>query len=72
MQKESASDRYKGILGYTEESMVSTDFLSDKRTSIFDATAGIEISPTFFKIISWYDNEWAYSNKLIDLLVHIK
>ena len=72
MQNESISNRYNGILGYTEESVVSTDFLSDKRTSIFDATAGIEISPTFFKIISWYDNEWGYSNKLIDLLEHIK
>ena len=72
MQNESISDRYSGILGYTEESVVSTDFLSDKRTSIFDATAGIEISSTFFKIISWYDNEWGYSNKLIDLLGHIK
>ena len=72
MQNESVSNRYKGILGYTDESVVSTDFLSDKRTSIFDATAGIEISPTFFKIISWYDNEWGYSNKLIDLLEHIK
>ena len=72
MQNESINNRYNGILGYTEESVVSTDFLSDKRTSIFDATAGIEISPTFFKIISWYDNEWGYSNKLIDLLEHIK
>ena len=71
MQNESISKRYRGILGYTEESVVSTDFLSDKRISIFDATAGIEISPTFFKIISWYDNEWGYSNKLIDLLEHI-
>jgi len=72
MLDESMSKKYKGILGYTEEDVVSTDFLSDSRTSIFDANAGIEISPSFFKIISWYDNEWGYSNKIIDLLEHIK
>jgi glyceraldehyde 3-phosphate dehydrogenase len=72
MKKESNSARYDGILGFTNEDVVSTDFMSDSRTSIFDATAGIELSPTFFKIISWYDNEWGYSNKLIDLLEHIK
>ncbi len=72
MKKESNSARYGGILGFTNEDVVSTDFMSDSRTSIFDATAGIELSPTFFKIISWYDNEWGYSNKLIDLLEHIK
>ena len=72
MKKESISARYDGILGFTNEDVVSTDFMSDSRTSIFDATAGIELSPTFFKIISWYDNEWGYSNKLIDLLEHIK
>jgi len=72
MYKESLSARYNGVLGYTDEDVVSTDFMSDSRTSIFDATAGIELSPTFFKIISWYDNEWGYSNKLIDLLEHIK
>ena len=72
MKKESNSSRYDGILGYNKENVVSTDFMSDSRTSIFDATAGIELTPTFFKIISWYDNEWGYSNKLIDLLEHIK
>ena len=72
MYKESLSARYNGVLGYTDEDVVSTDFMSDSRTSIFDANAGIELSPTFFKIISWYDNEWGYSNKLIDLLEHIK
>ena len=72
MKKESNSARYDGILGFTNEDVVSTDFMSDIRTSIFDATAGIELSPKFFKIISWYDNEWGYSNKLIDLLEHIK
>ena len=72
MQSESKSKRYGGILGYSDENLVSTDFLSDSRTSILDANSGIEISPSFFKIISWYDNEWGYSKKLIDLLQHIK
>ena len=72
MYKESLSARYNGVLGYTDEDVVSTDFMSDCRTSIFDSGAGIELSPTFFKIISWYDNEWGYSNKIIDLLEHIK
>ena len=72
MYKESLSERYNGVLGYTDEDVVSTDFMSDYRTSIFDSGAGIELSPTFFKIISWYDNEWGYSNKIIDLLEHIK
>lgn len=72
MKKESVSKRYSGVLGFTDENVVSTDFLSDNRTSIFDSNSGIEISPTFFKIVSWYDNEWGYSNKLIDLLEHIK
>ena len=72
MLKESRSLRYKNVLGYTNEEVVSSDFMSDSRTSIFDAKAGIELNPTFFKIISWYDNEWGYSNKIIDLLEHIK
>lgn len=61
----------KGILGYTEDDVVSQDFISDPRTSIVDAKAGIGLSSTFFKIISWYDNEYGYSSKLIDLSVHI-
>jgi glyceraldehyde 3-phosphate dehydrogenase len=61
----------KGILGYTEDDVVSSDFITDPRTSIFDAKAGIQLSPTFVKLVSWYDNEWGYSNKLVDLLVHI-
>ena len=61
----------KGILGYTEDDVVSQDFISDPRTSIVDAKAGIGLSSTFFKIISWYDNEYGYSSKLIDLAVHI-
>ena len=61
----------QGILGYTEDDVVSADFLGDPRTSIFDAKAGIQLSPTLVKLVSWYDNEWGYSNKLVDLLVHI-
>lgn len=59
----------QGILGYTEDAVVSTDFISDSRTSIFDAQAGIALNDNFVKIVSWYDNEWGYSNKLIDLAV---
>ena len=61
----------KGILGYTDEAVVSQDFIGDARTSIFDAEAGIELNENFFKIISWYDNECGYSNKLIDLAKHV-
>ncbi|EDP96309.1 type I glyceraldehyde-3-phosphate dehydrogenase [Kordia algicida OT-1] len=61
----------KGVLGYTEEAVVSQDFVSDDRTSIFDAEAGIELSPKFYKIVSWYDNEFGYSNKLVDLALHV-
>jgi glyceraldehyde 3-phosphate dehydrogenase len=69
--KAAADGELKGILGYTEEDVVSTDFNHDKRTSIFDAGAGIMLNPSFAKIVSWYDNEWGYSNKLIDLIVHM-
>jgi glyceraldehyde 3-phosphate dehydrogenase len=69
--KAASENELKGILGYTEDDVVSTDFLTDPRTSIFDAKAGIQLSPTFVKLVSWYDNEWGYSNKLVDLLVHI-
>jgi glyceraldehyde 3-phosphate dehydrogenase len=70
MQKHVDTD-LKNILGYTEEPVVSQDFIGDVRTSIFDAEAGMELNPRFFKIISWYDNECGYSNKLIDLAKHI-
>jgi glyceraldehyde 3-phosphate dehydrogenase len=70
IKKASESD-YKGILGYTEDDVVSQDFVSDSRTSIVDAKAGIGLNSTFFKIVSWYDNEYGYSSKLIDLSVHI-
>ena len=61
----------KGILGYTDEDVVSMDFLHDARTSIFDAGAGIQLSDTFVKVVSWYDNEWGYSNKVLDLMEHM-
>ncbi len=61
----------KGILGYTEDEVVSTDFLGDSRTSIFDAKAGISLNNHFAKVVSWYDNEWGYSNKVVDLICHM-
>ena len=61
----------KGIVEYTDEPVVSSDFLSDMHTSIFDATAGIMLTDTFVKLVAWYDNEWGYSNKLVDLAVYI-
>ncbi len=67
-----ASETYlKGILGYTDEEVVSTDFIHDKRSSIFDAGSSIELNKNFFKLISWYDNEWGYSNRCVDLLKNI-
>ena len=62
----------KGVVGYTEEAVVSTDFTGDDRSSIFDAAAGIQLSPTFVKLISWYDNEWGYSKRVVDLLRFIR
>ena len=70
--KEASEGELKGILGYTNEAVVSTDFIGDARTSIFDETAGIQLSPNFVKVISWYDNEWGYSNKVVDLIAHMK
>lgn len=69
LKKASETD-YKNILGFTEDDVVSQDFVGDSRTSIIDAKAGIGLSSTFFKIVSWYDNEYGYSSKLIDLAVH--
>jgi glyceraldehyde 3-phosphate dehydrogenase len=69
--KNASENELKGILGYTEDDVVSQDFVSDSRTSIVDAKAGIGLNSTFFKIMSWYDNEYGYSSKLIDLSVHI-
>lgn len=69
--KNASETSMKGILGYTEDDVVSQDFISDKRTSIVDAKAGIGLNSTFFKLVSWYDNEYGYSSKLIDLALHI-
>jgi len=69
--KEASQGELKGILGYTKDEVVSEDFKGDARTSIFDAKAGIALSDTFVKVVSWYDNEWGYSNKLIDLVQEI-
>ncbi len=69
--KKASQTTMQGILGYTEDAVVSSDFLGDARTSIFDAGAGIALSDTFIKIVSWYDNEWGYSYKLINLIEHM-
>ncbi|MBK1441437.1 type I glyceraldehyde-3-phosphate dehydrogenase [Parapedobacter sp. ISTM3] len=66
--KEASEGELKGILGYTEDDVVSEDFRGDARTSIFDAKAGISLNENFVKVVSWYDNEWGYSNKLVDLV----
>ncbi|MDB2317476.1 type I glyceraldehyde-3-phosphate dehydrogenase [Flavobacteriales bacterium] len=71
MKEASESGDLAGVLAYTEDMVVSSDFTSDKHTSIFDANAGLQISDTFVKVISWYDNEWGYSNKIIDMIVHM-
>jgi glyceraldehyde 3-phosphate dehydrogenase len=67
--KAAAEGELKGVLGYTEDAVVSTDFTSDAHSSIFDATAGIELNSNFFKIVSWYDNEWGYSMRMVDSIV---
>jgi glyceraldehyde 3-phosphate dehydrogenase len=69
--QEAALGSMKGVLGYTDELVVSSDFLGDARTSIFDASAGIQLTPRFLKVVSWYDNEWGYSSKIIDLINHV-
>jgi len=69
--KEASQSYLKGILAYTDEEVVSTDFLHDSHSSIFDAGSGIELNSRFFKLISWYDNEWGYSQRCVDLLKHI-
>ncbi len=67
--KEAATGSLAGILGYTDEEVVSTDFQGDTHSSIFDAGAGIELNSNFFKVVAWYDNEWGYSNRVIDLML---
>ena len=69
--KAASEGELKGVLGYTDEDVVSSDFISDPRTSIFDAKAGIALTDTFVKVVSWYDNEWGYSNKVLDLITHM-
>ncbi|XP_044501842.1 glyceraldehyde-3-phosphate dehydrogenase, cytosolic-like [Mangifera indica] len=69
--KEASEGEMKGIIGYTEDDLVSTDFLGDSRSSIFDAKAGIALNDNFVKLVSWYDNEWGYSTRVIDLIVHM-
>ena len=68
VMKHASENELKGILGYTEDEVVSQDFVSETRTSVFDAGAGVELNPNFFKIISWYDNEYGYSTKIVDLI----
>ncbi|MDR1332401.1 MAG: type I glyceraldehyde-3-phosphate dehydrogenase [Tannerella sp.] len=70
--KAASEGELKGILGYTEDDVVSSDFVGDSRTSIFDAKAGIALTDKFVKVIAWYDNEWGYSNKVLELIVHMK
>ena len=69
--KKASEGELKGVLGYTEDEVVSSDFIGDARTSVFDAKAGILLNPTFVKVISWYDNEWGYSNKVLELIAHM-
>jgi glyceraldehyde 3-phosphate dehydrogenase len=69
--KAASQGELKGILGYTDEDVVSSDFIGETRTSVFDAKAGIALSDTFVKLVSWYDNEWGYSCKVLDLIAHM-
>jgi len=69
--KKASENELKGILGYTEDSVVSSDFIHETRTSVFDANAGIALNGNFVKLVSWYDNEWGYSNKVLDLIAHM-
>ncbi|MDH6359139.1 type I glyceraldehyde-3-phosphate dehydrogenase [Parabacteroides sp. PF5-9] len=70
--KAASENELKGILGYTEDDVVSADFIGDARTSIFDAKAGIALTDKFVKVVSWYDNEWGYSNKVLELIAYMK
>ena len=69
--KAASEGKLKGILGYTDDEVVSSDFIHDKTSSIYDAGSSIELNPNFFKLVSWYDNEWGYSNRVVDLLTHM-
>ncbi|MDR1880050.1 MAG: type I glyceraldehyde-3-phosphate dehydrogenase [Tannerellaceae bacterium] len=70
--KAASENELKGILGYTEDDVVSSDFIGDARTSVFDAKAGIALTDTFVKLVAWYDNEWGYSSKVLELIAHMK
>lgn len=69
--KAASEGEMKGVLGYTDEDVVSSDFITDAHSSIVDAKAGIMLSPTFVKVVSWYDNEWGYSNRVVDLITYM-
>ena len=69
--KKATENEMKGIMEYVDEPLVSSDFIHDSHTSIFDAQAGIALTDTFVKLVAWYDNEWGYSNKLVDLVIYI-
>jgi len=69
--KEASEGKYKGIMGYTDHEVVSSDFIGDARSSIFDVKAGIALNNNFVKLVSWYDNEWGYSNRVVDLIKHV-
>ena len=69
--KKASEGEYKDIVEYTEEALVSTDFIGHKASCIFDASAGIQLNPNFVKLIAWYDNEWGYSRRVCDLIKHI-
>ncbi|MEX2511634.1 MAG: type I glyceraldehyde-3-phosphate dehydrogenase [Cyclobacteriaceae bacterium] len=69
--KEASEGELKGVLGYTEDAVVSTDFVGESNTSVFDAGAGIQLSDKFVKLVAWYDNEWGFSNKMLDLIQYI-
>ncbi|GJW64272.1 glyceraldehyde-3-phosphate dehydrogenase, cytosolic [Tanacetum coccineum] len=69
--KEESEGKLKGILGYTEDDLVSSDFVGDSKSSIFDAKAGIALNDNFVKLVSWYDNEWGYNSRVIDLICHV-
>ena len=71
VMKEASEGSMKGIVEYVDDPVVSSDFTTDSHTSIFDATAGIMLTDTFVKLVAWYDNEWGYSNKLVDLAIYI-
>merc|ERR1712122_422764 len=70
--KEAAAGEMKGVLDFTEDDVVSSDFITCKASSVFDKGAGIALNDTFVKLVSWYDNEWGYSNRLVDLAIHMK